>query len=266
MFLPEIAANFIANVIFWLLIGGIAWLTYRLTLQRKFESLFGLENENALVIYLSNLWDPSMTMRPWGEIIAGNELHAASEIQGVITGLAPRFPALVRGLAEEWFLKDKFRMTIQVSPREECIPPHNMVVIGATTKNSVRRCLLQEKKLLVRISGESIIPPKNIHHNPLGNKFIISRHNGDETHEVSEGLSPAIVERVMVGDELDPNRQRVAFMCVGRTGFETRKATEYLAQKWRDLERSFKHYNHFARCLALDRNGIVVHHFDVVAE
>jgi len=100
MFLPEIAANFIANVIFWLLIGGIAWLTYRLTLQRKFESLFGLENENALVIYLSNLWDPSMTMRPWGEIIAGNELHAASEIQGVITGLAPRFPALVRGLAE----------------------------------------------------------------------------------------------------------------------------------------------------------------------
>jgi len=189
--LPEIAANLIANAIFWLLIGGIAWLTYRLTLQRKFESLFGFKNEKTLVIYLSNLWDPTMNVRPWGEIIVGNELHAASEIQGVITGLAPRFPA---------------------------------------------------------------------------HEFFISRHNGDETHEVSEGLSPAIVERVMVGDGLYPNRQRVAFMCVGRTGFETRRATEYLAQKWHDFERTFKHNNHFARCLAIDRNGIVVHHFDVISE
>ena len=265
MVLREIGVNIAANLLFWLGLAGSVGLLYLVTKQRRFETFFGLRTDRRLVIYLSNLWDPAMAVQPWGEIISGKELHAASELQERLTSSVSRFPDLVRGLADEFFLKDKYKITIEVSPREACLPPHNMIVIGSSIKNSVRRCLLEDRRLLVHISGESSTPPVNIHHNPLRRQFVVSREGGEEVHAVAQGLNPAVIERVVISDGFAGDADRVTFMCAGLTGIESQAATVYLGQQWRQLERAFRDKKHCARCLSLDRSGNAVHSFDVFA-
>lgn len=265
MVLKEIGINIIADLLFWLGLAGSIGLVYWITQQRKFETFFGLSIDKRLVIYLSNLWDPAMTVRPWGEIIAGNELHAASELQGHLARSVSRFPEAVRGLADEFFLKERLKITIEVSPRVACLPPHNMIVIGTSTKNSVRRCLLEDRRLLVYIKGEHAAAPASIHRNPLRREFVVSRNGGEEVHVVANGLNPAIIERVVISDGLAGSLNRVTFMCAGLTGIESQAATRYLGQQWRQLERAFRDGKHCARCLSLDRSGNVVHYFDVFA-
>ncbi|MEV7989321.1 hypothetical protein [Micromonospora sp. NPDC085948] len=53
----NILSNFIANVLFWVVLGGIFWLASKAG-RRKFGGFFGLRTHSTISAYVSNLWLP----------------------------------------------------------------------------------------------------------------------------------------------------------------------------------------------------------------
>ena len=260
-YLIDFLTNLAANVAFWSGLGGVVWIFYALPIRRRFDHFFGLQVERTITIYLSNLWLPSMASRPWGEIVAKKELDGASVVKSIFASASPGFPELVRGLVDNIWTRNKYNIEIEVSPQAYAFPSRNMIVIGASTKNSVRRYFLDKDALLVTIQGEPTSPPTTLDTNPLSPILIVHRTTGDEAHNLADGIKPAIVERFYIKNPEGDNT-RVVIMCAGITGTESRLATEYLAQHWRELETEAKTVHRFARCLAFNNVGTLVHYFD----
>ena len=73
MMVNELLASILANIIFWLGLGFIVRYVVISKTQHEFLKFFGLETNKRLVVYLSNLWLPSLKQEPWGCILSGQE-------------------------------------------------------------------------------------------------------------------------------------------------------------------------------------------------
>lgn len=247
-YLIDLLVNIVANLIFWLGLGTFAYyVIFRKTLS-EFLTFFGLDRNRRLTVYLSNLWLPSMKQEPWSRIVSGHEFRVTKTMHSLFGSAPVSLPELVQGLVDKFFLGEKIDLGIEVSPQSDGIElVNNMVVVGATTKNSVRRQFVEKGMVYVTIDGEPTVPPKqdeDILTNPLQERFIVTRgKRAGEAIERGGRYSLAILERIR--NEQDDT---VVFMCTGLRGIGSWAATEYLARNWRKLSHEFGDRN-FARCL-----------------
>ena len=120
---------------------------------------------------------------------------------------------------------------------------NNLIVIGSALKNRVRRNYIQNGCVHVIIDGEPLTDTNiNIHSNTLSDQFLVitGERKGDKPERGSE-YELGIIEKIS-------EQNRVIFFCLGKTGYGTRAAAEYLARNWQDLWRTHKNQC-FARCL-----------------
>src|SRR5262249_39736755 len=98
-FLIGVLANVVANLVFWVGLGGVFWIAGRIG-QARFARFFGVGGTSRMVVVLSNVWDPATSSRPVGYSISKHESLAAQSI-AVLLGTAPtRLPELARGLVD----------------------------------------------------------------------------------------------------------------------------------------------------------------------
>jgi hypothetical protein len=246
--------NILANIIFWLGLGLIFRYLIVSKTRKNFLKFFGLDTKKKLIVYLSNLWLPSITIKPWGRIISGYEFKVTKSINNLFGSTPSNVPDLVKGLVDALFIEKNLEICVEVSPLTGGFDlSRNMIVVGASIKNSIRRCLLNDNMAFVTISGEPLNDPINdnkVLDNPLKQSFEIKK--GMQTGTILEkqgDYNIAVVEKVC-----EPQSNTVIFMCVGLRGDSTWIATEYLARHWDDL---FKKYgdNSFARCLWFPNSG-----------
>lgn len=224
--------------------------------RRNFNKYFGLDNDRGIEIYLSNLWDPQIDKEPWGEIVAWKEIEAADILTNIFTPTSPAYPKFVRR-ALDWILfGKKVDINLRVSPQRYSTEiPCNMIILGSSTKNSVRRHFFSNPdcKVLVHFEGETIDPPANIHEKPLRPKLWIQRKNTKESWGLEDGFRLAIIERGVI---TNGNDSRVVFFCLGTTAEETKFAANYLVSHWRELEKAGKNKNHYAICHRFGEEGV----------
>ena len=243
-YLIDLFINILANVMFWLVLGLGFHCIIRRT-QSEFLRFFGLEHNRKLIVYLSNLWLPTMTKKPPGCIVAGQEFKVPKTL-GALFGSAPfRLPELVRGLVDSFWIGSKLDVDHRVSPLDGGVEPgSSMIVVGATTKNSVRRDYLNKGMIYVTIAGEPAERPSDIHVNPLEQRFIVMRGKlKGESLQRNGDHNLAIVERIR-----DEKNDIIVFMCTGSHGDSSWAATEYLVRHWHELFTRFRDKS-FARCL-----------------
>lgn len=239
--LSNIAINIISDLILWLGLGLIVFLWLRIR-KSKFLSFFGIEKNQKLIVYLSNLWQQSDN-NPAGEIIAGSEFPVGQSIQSLFGETPFRVPELVRGLVDELWSGQVLDYTIRVSPLDiESIEFTNMIIVGATPKNSVRRYYLQDGCVSFKIAGESEEPVGDVHERVLRSEAIYLK-GPRKDQEITGDCNIAILEKV-----IDKDYGVTVFMCVGSRGDSSWGATEYLVRNWKSLQKRFSN-NEFAVCL-----------------
>jgi hypothetical protein len=240
----DIATNVIANIVFWIGLGLTAAGMVRIA-QRRFRRFFGLHTNQELVVCLSNL----STTRPHGYSVSLHELRASEAITRLFGSATFRLPDLVRGLVDAIYLaghRYDFRNT--VSPSATGNPPHfselrsNLIVVGAASRNSVRRLYLEENLVSLRMTTEL---PDAGHHQPPPEQRRVEVLNGADGGQrvASDSLELAVVEKVH-----DTVRGTTVMFCLGHRGDTTWAATEYLARNWSSLHREFGD-GPFAVCL-----------------
>ncbi|HEU5156787.1 MAG TPA: hypothetical protein VFU43_07295 [Streptosporangiaceae bacterium] len=244
----DIATNVIANFVFWFGLGFAVAAMARIA-QRRFRRFFGLHANRQLVVCLANLWTPATSSSPRGYAVALHELRASEAISRLFGSASFRLPDLVRGLVDAIYLgrhSYDFRTTVSPAPGED--PQHfadlsgNLIVIGAATRNSIRRLYLQENLASLRISNER---PNADGNRPPGESWYVEVLSGADLGQRVTSDSPnlAIVEKVR-----DTVRATTVVFCLGGRGDTTWAATEYLARNWRSLQREFGDGS-FALCL-----------------
>jgi hypothetical protein len=265
MIFENVLASLIANIIFWFVLGVFVWFFHVTPIRMKFERFFGINKKRQIDIFLSNLWDSSLQNDQHGEVIAGKELEAAKTINSIFACASPGVPELVRGLVGNIWTRDKYSVRIQTCPEEfnSRIPENSMIVIGATTKNSIRRFYDREDLLLVKIDGEPIEHPIDIYKNTLNNVFKIKREHNFSEYNIEKACRPALIERLVV-DDTETNSRKVVFMCVGRGSTESKIAATYLANNCRKIAKAHKDAENFAQCLSIDPEGNVIHSVPIV--
>jgi hypothetical protein len=253
--LVDLITNILGNIFTWLFFGVVTLSIVRHRSQTEFETFFGLTHRKRVVVYLSNLWDPAQTTvnEPWGSVVAGQEFQASQTISRLF-GVSPfSLPELVRGFVDAFWISRRVGVDLTVSPMNGGIDANNnLIVVGSTLKNKVRRIYARKNVLHAIIDGEpiDIADDKiNIHTNPLMPQFrvICGTRTGDTTHRTGE-YELAIVEKVRDHD-------RVIFFCLGTTGCGSRAAVEYLARNWETLWKEKKD-RRFTRCLWFLRQNI----------
>jgi hypothetical protein len=246
-YLIDLLVNIVADIIVWLVPGIVAYCYLRWR-RSEFLRFFGLGRKRMITVYLSNLWLPSMKQRPWGCIVSGYEFKVTKTMHSLFGSAPVNLPELVQGLVNRFMLGAKIDLTIEVSPWDDGIQlAKNMIIVGATTKNSVRRQLVKNGMVYVTIADEPTEPPKadkEILTNQLQERFKVMRgkRTGEAVKRDGE-YSLAVLERIR--NEQDDT---VVFMCTGRRGVGSWAATEYLARNWRELALEFADRS-FARCL-----------------
>lgn len=236
--------NIAANLIFWLALGLVFRYFVVGKTNARFLKFFGLENSRKLTVYLSNLWLPTMPKKSGGCIISGDEFKATKTINSLFGSAPYRLADLARGLVDSFWIGKKIEVDIQVSPMDSTYDlKDNMIVVGAATKNSIRRYYVHHNMVSVIIAGESPDPIEDVHVNPLKQHFIVKKGKESGTLPGPENCNLAIIEKVY-----DEDHGRVVFMCVGLRGDTSWAATEYLKRHWNDLFKVFGNKN-FACCL-----------------
>jgi len=241
-FLENLISNLLANVVFWLATGLVVWLSIRIT-RARFLKFFGLTTRRTLVVYLSNLWQPH-SEKPYTCTISGQEFRVVKVFYGSFGSPRFRFPDLVQGLVDSFWAGDKLKTNIEVSPstQDSLDLTNNMIVVGGTPKNSVRRYYFGKRLLYLMIDGEDVEPPPSVFDRPLTSRVRVLK--GHREGEVIEGeYNFAVVEKVC-----DETYDTTVFMCAGYRGDSSWAATEYLLRHWRDLYREFGNQG-FALCL-----------------
>jgi hypothetical protein len=244
--LIDIITNIAGNIFAWLFLGTATLYIVKQRSKARFETFFGLVHRRKVIVYLSNLWDQSKTTtdRPWGSIVSGQELQGSQTISRLF-GISPfSIPELVRGFVDAFFIGRRVGVDIVVSPMDGVFDTNNnLIVVGATTKNSVRRAYAHKKALHVIIEGEPKIDDQiDIHSNKLQDNFrvVSGKRDGDTPHR-SGSYELVVVEKVR-------EKNRVIFFCMGTTEYGSRAAVEYLARNWEKLWGQHKERS-FARCL-----------------
>lgn len=252
-FLIDIVVNFLGNVVTWLVLGLVTMYIISHKTQASFREFFGLEKKKKMVVYLSNLWDPSRTSghEPWGSILAGKEFQAVKSISKLF-GTSPfSLPEMVRGFVDTFWIGKQIELTFEVSPMDDEFDRiNNLIVLGATTKNRVRRNYAKDKALHVIIEGEPLGDDQiDIHSNPLSNNFkILQGHFEGEPLKHEGQFELAIIEKRR-------ERERVVFFCIGTTAAGSRAAAEYLAINWQRLWQEQGNRS-FALCLWFQQKDV----------
>jgi hypothetical protein len=254
-FLMDIIANIIGNVFAWLLLGIATLYFVKQRSKARFERFFGLVYRRKVIVYLSNLWDQSKTTgaKPFGSILSWSEFQASQTISRLF-GVSPfSIPELVRGFVDAFFIGRRVEVEVNVSSMDDGFDAHNiLIVVGATTKNRVRRVYASRTTIHVIIEGEPIDIERDaidIHSNPLKDRFevIAGKRKGEKTQH--NGLYElSIVEKVR-------EKNRLIFFCLGTTGEGSRAAVEYLARNWEEMWKKYKERS-FALCLWFDKKDI----------
>lgn len=238
----NIAINIVSDLILWLGLGLLVFLWLRVR-KSKFLSFFGIEKNQKLVVYLSNLWQESEN-NPAGEIIAGSEFRVGQSIQSLFGKTPFRVPDLVRGLVDELWSSQEVDYTIRVSPLDiQSVEFTNMIIVGASPKNSIRRYYL--KRVNIKIAGESTKPIKDIHDRVLKPKAIVQEGQQEITGDGVYNI--AILEKF-----IDTKNGITVFMCVGSRGDSSWGATEFLVRNWKSLQKRFSN-KEFAICLGFPK-------------
>ena len=251
----DVVANVLGNIFAWLFLGILTLLIVRRRTRIRFESFFGLKNGKKVIVYLSNLWDPKRAKadKPWGSIVAGQEFQA-SQVVSRLFGVSPfSLPEIVRGFVDAFWIVKRIEIELTVSPVDTSFDnSNNLIVVGSTQKNTVRRAYARKNALHVIIDGEPIKLDDNqinIHMNPLMERFkVLSGPRAGDIPTRKGEYELAIIEKVR-------EQKRVAFFCVGTTGYGSRAAIEYLARNWENLWETHKDHS-FARCLWFPQKDI----------
>lgn len=242
----EIAINVIATVFAWVVIGLFTLYLTSIWSRKRFLKFFGLTKRKKVLVYFSNLWDPNSAKmdRPSGTILSGHEFQA-SQTLGRLFGSSPfSMPDLVRGFVDAFWIGRKCEVFYDVSPMDDQYDRNNnLIVVGSTLKNLIRRIYMQKDCIHVVIEGEPKFNDKiDIHSNQLSNQFLIllGERKGEKISRIGE-YELGIIEKIR-----EPNR--TIFFCLGRTGYGTRAVAEYFARNWQAMWRDHQD-RCFARCL-----------------
>lgn len=238
--------NILADGIFWLGFGVVLVLAIRIA-QFRFLSFFGLQNKRKLIVYLSNLWQPT-SGDPKSCILAGHEFRVTRTINSLFGDTPFRLPELVRGLVDSFWIGKELKILVEVSPLvTEKIEFTNMIVVGATPKNGVRRYYFGAGLPYLAIVGEQAEPLENVFDQVLTSRVKVMK--GQRKGEEMPGeYNFAILERIC-----DDEHGTVVFMCTGFRGDSSWAVTEYLARNWRELRKEYGN-NDFAVCLGFPKS------------
>lgn len=229
----DILTNVIANVVFWLGLGVIAFLYSRLA-QRKFLRFFGLREAGLVAVVLSNLWSPEGSRRKVGYTVSQHELLASQSIVTLFSSAPLRLPELVRGLVDGIWLRGKIAVETLVAEPRNGDQDHRRrlsIVVGATPRNSLRRDCV-ERHLPAALLAHEMTDAAGLGSDEV-HEVIVQRSNGDIQH-VKSSQGVAIIERIVLPESGD-----VFFFCCGSRADTTRGAVEYLTRHWRRLHRKF---------------------------
>ncbi len=263
--LLDLGISILGNLLFVLfsIVVGYIWV---LAIRRKFNDFFGLNKKNSISIILSNLWDSSATDRKqWGEIVSGLEMNGARVISNMFSSASLGLPEVIRGIAVNYWMNDKFTVRVSVSPKnyEYKYSSETLIVAGATTKNSVRRYFVKNQISKVIIKGEPINEPMNIHENNLSNEFefLTSFKNAEkDKKEYPCENSIALIERIEIkSPELNSKDTQVIFMCLGKSSKQTKFALLHLKDNWKDIKRDCHGKGKFTLILYFDEEGKLKH-------
>ncbi len=245
-FLVNLIGNVLANVIFWVGLGLVIWIGIRVT-RSRFLKFFGLESNQTLIVYLSNLWEPT-TKKPEGYVISGHEFRMSESVNSLFGSTPFRFPELVRGLVDGFWIGEKLEISTTVSPLtlNDIIFTQNMIIIGATPRNIVRRYYLKTGAPYLILGKER----KEINDDDDDSGAeqlttpwvqVIKGHRKNDRIEGNYNL--AIVEKLY-----DEEHKTVVFMCLGERADSSWAATEYLVRHWNELSKKSDN-KAFALCL-----------------
>ena len=242
-FLTDVLSNVVANVAFWLLLGGAFWLVSRFG-QAKFNRFFGTATAGRVTIVLSNLWKASESRRPVGYTISLHESLAGQRINALLGAAPLRLPEAVRGLVDALWLRSRIECATEVSPPQggDLEVSGTLIVIGGAARNSVRARHLEQG--LPRAAFESELTTGSGVH-PSDNREVVVRRSGGDVQRIRSQQGVAIIEKVVL-----PETRRTVFYCAGARADSTWTATEYLVRHWRRLDKEFAD-DPFVICLAV---------------
>jgi hypothetical protein len=136
------------------------------------------------VVYLSNLWSPAAG-HTRGRVLSGYEFRVTKSVDVLFGGPSHRLPELVRGLVDNLWIAKAIDAPVEVSPLTASeIEFSNMIVVGATPKNSVRRYYLRSGLLYLAIVGEQAEPLEDVFAKVLerGVKHTIEKKSRFDLH------------------------------------------------------------------------------------
>ena len=223
-------SNIAANIVFWVLLGALFW-SAGLISARRFIRFFGLRDAQAITVYLSNLYVPSISLsgRSDGRVISIHELRAAQAVDSVLGSAPLRLPELVRGLVDSIWLRGKVRSNTVVSPLDPAAIDlsHNMIVVGSAVRNSVRDSYLTARLPVAAFSGE--------YGNYLDfDSAVVESFDDGKTEIGRSHQNIGILEKCY-----DRENEIAVFFCLGKRADSSWMTTEYLARNWNRLAREF---------------------------
>jgi hypothetical protein len=230
-FLTNVVANIIANVVFWLGLGGAVWILARNT-RKSFLSFFGLTETHALKAYISNVRPSETENRRL--LVSGHEFRITRSL-ATLFGTAPgRYPDLVRGLVDGIFVGTRIRFDVDICPdTPERADDSAIIIVGGALRNTLRQYYVNTHQTLTLSSGEELGADR--HPRPIMDHSYWRITRGPRVNEnIGQGANTAVVERF-----IDPERGRVVICCAGIRGDGSWASVEYLVRHWRDLHRRF---------------------------
>lgn len=219
----SVAAGLLANVLFWVTFGALAWLSAR-GARRRLNRFFGVESASCIRVIASNLYDGKEKNKDLAATLSLHEAKAASEIERLFSSAPIRLPELVRGLVDALWLPSQLRVEILVSPLERAVSESAdpAFILGSSSRNSTRRTYLELSQVGARFERE--VNP------PLGRSGVV----------LLSGRKAVAAERqaVIVERTARVRGKPVTFFCLGDRADGTHHAVRWLVEHWRELERA----------------------------
>jgi hypothetical protein len=225
----------VANLVFWLLLGVVFWAASRVVVRRFFR-FFGLVRVERIGVYLSNRWNPQVSLSggPEGYSISLHELRAAQSLEKLFGSAPLRLPDVVRGLVDALWLNRQAQCVTDVSPIKAADADlgRNLIIIGSSVRNSVRARYVQARLPSAILTGEDEAPAN---WTAMVKAHTITIVRGEGRGEINPAdVSLAVVEKCHA-----PERGTTIFFCLGIRGDASWAATEYLIRNWKSLAAEF---------------------------
>ena len=242
-----LGSNILADLLFALGFGGFSYAIIRVA-EHGFLDFFGVRESRTMVVYLSNLWDRSKG-KPKSAIVSGHEFRVARSAGGLFDNASLRLPDVVKALVDTATAGRRVALSVEISPNDrEGIVFSNMIVVGSTTKNTVRQHYFGRGLPWLTLCGEAAEPSPDIHESPIKPRVHVTQ-GPDAGCVIDQDYNYGIVEKLR-----DPEHNDcTVFLCAGMRGDSSWAATEYLVRHPRKL--AWKYGNKpFALCLGFPQS------------